>query len=73
MLVGIAVDVATETVDAGDDAVGAGGALGERTLDGIAVVADAEGVITDADESAVLGALGSVAGRGVVAAGVVGT
>jgi len=61
------VSVATETVDARDDAVGAGGTLGQRTLHGGAVVADAEGVVANADECAIFGALGGVARRGVVA------
>ena len=40
VLVGSTVGVATETVDARDDTVGAGGTLGQRTLDGSAMVAD---------------------------------
>jgi hypothetical protein len=64
------VDVATETAHARDDTVGAGGALGESLLDGGAVVADAEGVGADADESAFFGARGRAARRGVVATGV---
>jgi hypothetical protein len=67
VLVGSTVGVATETADARDDTVGAGGALGQRTLDGEAMVADAEGVVAQADDCAVFGARGRVARRGVVA------
>jgi len=64
------VGVATETVDARDDTVGAGGTLGQRTLHGSAVVADAEGVVADADKCAIFGALSGVARQSVVATSV---
>ena len=53
VLVSSTVGVATETVDARDDTVSAGGTLGQRTLDGSAVVADTERVVADADERAI--------------------
>jgi hypothetical protein len=62
------VDVAAESFCTGDNAVLADGALSQRPADGAAVVTDAEGVRTDANESTILGA--RRARRGAVALGV---
>jgi hypothetical protein len=50
------VNVAAEPVCTGDNTVLADSALSQRPADGAAVIADAEGVRSDADESAILGA-----------------
>jgi hypothetical protein len=62
------VDVAAEPVCTGNDTVLADSALSQRPADGAAVVTDAEGVRTDANESTILGA--RCARRGAVALGV---